>query len=120
VAQLLNQAQYFKTFPDMRSCALDRVRELLTEMSKRADRQGIDLHIILIPTKFDVEPETLRPEFWQAAEILGLRKEEMGSAAVMREELARGLARNKVRVWDPHLFCAGANLLCSGARLSSE
>jgi hypothetical protein len=101
VGQMLNQAYYFKNYPDMKEPVLNRVVALLVEMHRRIKQDGNILSVILMPTKCDVEGPRLGNEFLEAAKALELSDMDLRMAAEMRVELAKRLASAGISHWDP-------------------
>jgi len=116
VAQLLNQACYFAVFPKMKSCAVGRVESLFKQLSTRCRSRDIELVVILIPTKWDVEPETLGSDFWQTAGDLKLDRAALAATGSMREDLARRLEADGIAVWDPTVVMRGQEAALFWAR----
>jgi hypothetical protein len=101
VAQLLNQAFYFKTFPEMRAPAVAWVENIFAQMQAKAAGMQFSLWVILIPSAWEVNPSVLPPAFHGALAALGLSESDLESAAGMRRDLAARLARAGVHCWDP-------------------
>jgi hypothetical protein len=101
VAQLLNQAYYFSNFPEMRPLVLARVEELLRDMNECARQKGIPFFVVLIPTKYDLEPELLGTEWADAVRELRLADEALRITPQMRAGLWDRLRQAGVICLDP-------------------
>ena len=101
MAQLLNQAYYLKTFPAVRAAVLDRVERVFVEMKHAAQSGDFLLSVILIPTKWDVEPSPLMPVLDEIVTLLGLSRRDLQSASEAGSELKRRLEREGILCWDP-------------------
>lgn len=101
VAQLLNQTYYFSTFPQLVEPALEHIESLFKELKAESAAADVKLEIILIPTKWDVEPEIHVPGFDKAVGLLGLQTRDLERTSRMRLELASRLRADGIAVCDP-------------------
>jgi hypothetical protein len=99
VAQILNQAFYFKTFPHMKIRVLDNVEAIFRELHRKTALKKMTLTVMLIPTKWDVEQSAIGGKFFEAAGALGLSREDLDLAAKLSSELAGRLVWAGIRTW---------------------
>jgi hypothetical protein len=101
VAQILNQAFYFKSFPHMKPHVLDRVERIFQDMHRNASLIRKTLAVLIIPTKWDLEQSRIGAEFFGAAEALGLVHEDLNIASRMSSELSRRLISAGICILTP-------------------
>jgi hypothetical protein len=101
VAQLLNQTYYFKTFPSMQQPVLHHIADTFRRMHRHCAARGKALQVILIPTKWAIEPNRMPPRFYEAANTLGLTPQDFAITPSMRMALKQELDAMDIPCWDP-------------------
>jgi hypothetical protein len=101
LAQLLNQTYYFKTFPHLQRPVLQHTADILKRMHQYSNACGKALRVILIPTKWTVEPDRMPAMFFEAARALGLTPPDLNITPAMHRELKQQLDAMKIPCWDP-------------------
>ncbi len=88
--QSLGQAYWFKHHPADVELCLSSLEELLRRFKSETDQAGIQLILMVLPTKLQVEPETDSSRTRETAEILGLGEADL--------QLERHLGAETVRI----------------------
>lgn len=99
LGQGLSQIIYFKLFPEMRSEAVKIGLREFERIGRLCEQHEIRLLIILLPTKYDLEPGTLTPE---TMESLDLAKGDMDITRDMARSLGQSIEAKEIApVFDP-------------------
>ena len=99
--QGLNQAYFFKHWPGMADLSLDMALSTLDEIQALCRREDIELFVVFLPTKVDVDIED-EPEVRAAAlATLELSEEEAAINVRLTERAVRALGERGIPTLDP-------------------
>jgi len=102
VDQAMNQAYYFKTFPAMKEATLRHTLEVIRRIEKLCKQQSIELLIVLLPTKADVEWASDAESLDRVSGCLALDEQGLGVNRAMAQTLAAELAKRSIRFFDAY------------------
>ena len=98
--QALQQIHYFKTYPELRAFAVDIAVQQMIEIQRICLTEGIELVVLTLPTKCDLESD-LRPSPCEnASETLGLSLEDLEINKRMAQEFRAKLNEHGIEVLD--------------------
>jgi hypothetical protein len=100
VWQALNQAVYFKSFPEMGPRVMKLAQDSLGEIRDLCRADGIRLLVILLPTKLDVEWDSDRIRLESVKSSLGLSDSDLRINATMRQAMGDWLAKERIPFLD--------------------
>jgi hypothetical protein len=101
VWQALNQAYFFKTYPEFQNTAVDIAYQQLLDITRTCSSNDIELLVLTLPTKLDL-PVSSREPTWESARVkLGLKLEDVGISKRMGRLLLARLNSASVRTLDP-------------------
>jgi len=98
--QSMNQIYYFKNFPQMMPKTVRRCREIILKISQLCKLRKIDLLVLFIPTKADVEWQKDAERLGKIKECLGLEESDLRINQDLKEELIKGLSKDGVAYLD--------------------
>ncbi len=100
VSQVVNQVYYFKTFPQMKEKTLNHVQELMVKIRNVCKQQGIDLLLVLLPTKADVEWQRDAEALEKVKHCLKLSEADLRINRDLTEAFIKGLQNKNINVLD--------------------
>jgi SGNH hydrolase-like domain, acetyltransferase AlgX len=100
VSQSLNQAFYFARFPQMKDAALAFTEAQLGQLSARCRSLGVELLVLLQPTKLEAESHRETAVLAAARDVLGLTDADLRIESVLRRDLSARLAAAGIEVMD--------------------
>lgn len=101
VGQALNQAYFFKTYPDLQAAAVDIAYQQLLDIARTCSSRDIELLVLTLPTKCDISGSSSDAICGSASEKLGLTSEDVGVNKRMGHRLLAKLNSAGVRTLDP-------------------
>lgn len=100
--QLMNQVKFFKKFPGFKNTTISITQNYLTLIKEYCAENNIQLFIVLLPTKVDVEPKTDEARINEVREILKFTTEDLTVNQTLTQELINWLKANNLKYVDLH------------------
>mgnify|MGYP001607393706 CR=1 FL=1 len=94
--QAMNQIKFFKQFPDLKKNAMDIFINSFSGMKKICNENKIDLMVLLLPAKLDVEPETDSARINKASAIMSFSEGDLKINTQLTDEFAHWLSSKKI------------------------
>ena len=101
VSQALNQAYFFKTYPDLEPIAVDIADEQMFEIAHTCDGAGIRLLVVTLPTKGDMPNGNNKATYKNARAKLGLTLGDVEVNRRMGDRLLIKLSKAGIPTLDP-------------------
>jgi hypothetical protein len=101
IAQGLNQAYFFKTYPELQTAVVEIAYQQFLDIAHLCSDKGIELLVLTLPTKMDMPAGSTKPSWENTARTLGLSAEDIESNKHMGRLLLEKLSMAGVAVLDP-------------------
>ena len=98
--QALNQIFYFKTFPDMQDKVIEFTQEQLLRIKNLCIDNGIELFVILLPTKVDVEWKSDAERLLAVTRIMGLNDKNLQINQILTKRISFWLKQSEITYLD--------------------
>jgi len=98
--QVFNQIHYLKTFPHMQGKVVGFTNSQLAQIHEICLRNGIELFVVLLPTKADVEWQTDRVRLEKARVLLGWTLEDLHLNQRLSQQVAGWLKQKAIKYID--------------------
>ena len=95
-SQELNQAFFFKRFPQMKWVSLSITKREIGKIRDRCRSGGTDLYLVLLPTRWFVENRDMGWPFRMSRLVLWLGKKDLGVTGEITDSLAIWLDRSNI------------------------
>lgn len=100
--QLMNQVKFFKKFPEFKITTISITQNYLTLIKEYCVENNIQLFIVLLPTKVDVEPKKDEARIKEVQEILKFTIEDIKINQALTQEMIKWLKANNLNYVDLH------------------
>ncbi|MFH1442094.1 MAG: hypothetical protein ABIH18_08670 [Candidatus Omnitrophota bacterium] len=129
VWQSLNQVVYFKNFSSVKNLAVEIVEQQFKDINNLCRKNKIELFVVLLPSKLDVEKALDDKLFDRIETNLGLSRQDMNINQQLKRVLSDWFDENKIKYLDMTCYMDGveglfwqkdAHLSVKGNRLVSE
>ncbi len=107
--QLINQIQFFKTYPDLRITALTITENTLFEIQALCETLKIKYLVVILPTKVDIEPQTDIERIKKAQQIMEYSENDLSINGSMAKQLGIWLFAHHIPYIDLTTGLSGSN-----------
>jgi lysophospholipase L1-like esterase len=94
--QLMNQIKFFKTFPKYKSKAVSISAKNISLIKNICDTNGIQLYVVLLPTKVDIESKFDSTRIKEVQDILNFSEKDMEINQLLTQQLIQHLKKNSI------------------------
>jgi len=98
--QLMNQVKFFKKFPEFKTSALSITENYLSLIKNYCDTNHIQLYVVLLPAKVDVEAQTDSARMKEVQKMLALTDDDLKVNQELSSKLAQWLKTTNISYVD--------------------
>tara|TARA_B110000971_G_C19976622_1_gene485260 strand:+ start:383 stop:1471 length:1089 start_codon:yes stop_codon:yes gene_type:complete len=102
--QLMNQIKFFKTFPEYKRKSISLCEDYLTHIKNTCYKKGIQLYVVLLPTKLDIEAELDKERIEEVKKILKFSDEDLNINQLLTTQLVNTLKKHNITCFNLNDF----------------